>query len=90
MDEFGIWSNFTDILGFVKAKVDSSTTYSYDQRRYQNSKIKYFDAALSNVPNDENISVDQSYNSKKEKIDAVNCNKPSVSIYSQTHTRIEE
>ena len=53
MDEFGIWSNFIDILGFVKAKVDSSTTYSYDQKRHQNSKIKYFDAAFSNVPNDE-------------------------------------
>ena len=86
MDEFGIWSNFTDTLGFVKAEVDSSITYSYDQRRHQNSKIKYFDAAFSNVPNDENISVDQSYNSKKENFDAANCNKPNVSISSQHHT----
>ena len=31
IDEFGIWSKFIDILGFVKAEVDSSTTYSYDQ-----------------------------------------------------------
>ena len=41
IDEFGVWSNFTDILGFVKAEVDSSTTYSYNQKRHQNSKIKY-------------------------------------------------
>ena len=34
MNEFGIWSNFIDILGFVKAEVDSSNTY--DQRRHQN------------------------------------------------------
>ena len=89
MDEFGIWSNFTDILGFVKAEVNSLITYSYDHKRCQNSKIKYFDAAFSNVPNDENISVDQNYNSKKETFDAANCNEPSVSISSQTHTRIE-
>ena len=49
MDEFGIWSIFTDILGFVKAEVDSSTTYSYNWKRHQNSKFKYFDAAFSNV-----------------------------------------
>ena len=88
MDTFGIWSNFTDTLGFVKAEVDSSITYSYDQRRHQNSKIKYFDAAFSNVPNDENISVEQRYNSEKENFDAANCNKPNVLISSQTHTRI--
>ena len=55
MDEFGIWSKFTDTLYYVKAEVDSSITYAYDQRRHQNSKTKYFDAAYSNVPNDENM-----------------------------------
>ena len=74
MDEFGNWSNFTDTLGFVKAKVYSSITYLHDQRRHQNSKNKYFDAAFSNVSNDENISVDQSHNSKKENFDAAKCN----------------
>ena len=88
--EFGIWSNFTDILGFVKSEVDSSTTCSYNQKRHQNSKIKYFDAAFSNVVIDENISVDQTYNSKKENFDAANCIKPNVSISSQTLTRMEE
>ena len=90
IDEFGIWSNFIDILSFVKAEVDSSTTYAYDQGRHQNSKIKYFDAVFSNVPNDENISVDQSYNSKKENFDAAKCNEPNVSISLQTHTKIEQ
>ena len=37
MDEPGIWSKLTDTLQYVKAKVDSSVTYSFDQRRYQNS-----------------------------------------------------
>ena len=46
MDEFGIWSNFVEILDFVKAGVDSSITYPYDLKRHQNSKIKYFDAAF--------------------------------------------
>ena len=26
IDEFGIWSDVIDILGFVKAEVDSATT----------------------------------------------------------------
>ena len=67
LDEFGIWSNFVEILDFVKAGIDSSVTCSYDLKRHQNSKIKYFDAAFSNVPNIENILTDQNYNSKKEK-----------------------
>ena len=58
MDESGIWSILTDTLHYVKHEVDSSVTYSYDQRRHQNSKSRYFDAAFSNVPNDENILVD--------------------------------
>ena len=56
MDESGIWSIHTDTLHYVKPEVDSSVTYSYDQRRHQNSKTKYFDAAFSNIPDDENIS----------------------------------
>ena len=47
--------NFVEILDFVKAGLDSSVTCSYDLKRHQNSKIKYFDAAFSNVPNIEDI-----------------------------------
>ena len=65
MDGSVIWSILTNTLHYVKPEVDSSVTYSYDQKIYQNSKSKYFDAAFSNVPNEENISVDQNYNSKK-------------------------
>ena len=36
------------------------------------------------------VSLDQKYNSKKEHFDAANCNKPSGSTYSQTHTKIEQ
>ena len=90
LDEFGIWSNFVEILDFVKAGLDSSVTCSYDLKRHQNSKIKYFDAAFSNVPNIENILTDQNYNSKKENFDAANCNKPNVSAFSQTPTRITQ
>ena len=43
--------------------------------------LKYFDAAFSNIPDDENISVDQTYNSKKENFDAANYNVPNVPIY---------
>ena len=82
---------FFEILDFVKAGVDSSVSYPYDLKRHQNSKIKYFDAAFSNVSNIENISVDQNCNSKKENFDAANCNKPNVFfIFSQTPTRIEK
>ena len=90
LDEFGIWSNFVDILDFVKAGLDSSITYTYDLKRHQNSRIKYFDAAFSNVPNIENILADQNYNSKKENFDAANCNKPNVSAFSQTPARITQ
>ena len=90
LDEFGIWSNFVEILDFVKAGLDSSVTCSYDLKRHQNSKIKYFDAAFSDVPNIENILTDQNYNSKKENFDAANCNKPNVSVFSQTPTRIAQ
>ena len=90
MDEFGIWSNFVEILDFVKAGLDSSVTYSYDLKGHQNSKIKYFDATFSNVPNIENIVVDKNYNSKKENFDVANCNKPNVITFLQTPTRIEQ
>ena len=90
LDEFGIWSNFVGILDFVKAGLDSSVTCSYDLKRHQNSKIKFFDAAFSNVPNIENILTDQNYISKKENFDAANCNKPNVSAFSQTPTRITQ
>ena len=67
MDETGIWSILTDTLHYVKPEVESSVTYPNDQRRHQNSKCKYFDAAFSNIPNnDANISVDHTYNSKKK------------------------
>ena len=71
MDETGIWSILTDTLHYVKPEVDSSVTYSYDQRRHQNAKSRYFDAAFSNVPNEKNILVDQTVNSKKENFDPV-------------------
>ena len=90
LDEFGIWSKFVEILDFVKAGLDSSVTCSYDLKRHQNSKIKYFDAAFSNVPNIENILTDQNYNPKKENFDAANCNKPNVSAFSQTPNRIAQ
>ena len=90
MHEFGIWSSFLDILDFVRAEVDSLGTYAYDQRKHLNSSIRYFDVACSKVLNNENSSLDQNYNSKKEHFDAANCNKPSSSTYSQTHTKIEQ
>ena len=39
MDESGIWSILTDTLQYVKAEVDSSVTYLFDQKRFQ----RYFD-----------------------------------------------
>ena len=74
----------------MKAGLDSSVTYSYYLKIHQNSNIKYFDVAFSNVPNIEKISVDQNYNSKKENFDAANCNKPNVSTFSQTPIRIAQ
>ena len=90
IDEFGIWSSFLDILDFVRAEVDSLGIYAYDQKKHQNSRKRNFDVAYSNVPNDENRSLDQKYNSKKEHFDAANCNKPSGSTNSQTHIKIEQ
>ena len=68
MDESGIWSILTDTLHYVKPEIDSSVIFSYDQKRHQNSKSKYFDAAFSNIPDDENPAVDQTYNVKKEEL----------------------
>ena len=90
MDEFGIWSSFLDILDFVRAEFDSLDIYANDQKKHQNSRRRYSDVTYSNVPNDENRSLDQKYNSKKEHFDAANCNKPSGSANSQTHTKIEQ
>ena len=84
MDESGIWSILTDTLHYVKSEIDSSVIFSYDQKRHQNSKSKYFDAALSNIPNEiDNYSVDYTYNAKEENFDAANYNVPNVPIYSQ-------
>ena len=84
MDESGIWSILTDTLHYVKPEIDSSVIFSYDQKRHQNSKSRYFDAAFSNIPN-ENIdhSVDHTYNAKDENFDAANYNVPNVPVYSQ-------
>ena len=81
---------FLDILDFMKAEVDSLGINAYDQRKHLNSRNRYFDVAYLKVPNDENNSIDQNYNSKKENFNAAKCNKPSVSTYSQTHTKIEQ
>ena len=51
MDESGIWSILTDTLLYVKAEVDSSVTYSFDQKRFQNSKSKYFDEKSNDFSN---------------------------------------
>ena len=86
MDRSGIWPILTDTFQYVKAEVDSSVTYSFDQKRYQNSKSRYFDEKLndfSNISTNDNTSVDKNYNSKKENFDAANYNVPNVPIYSQ-------
>ena len=67
MDESGIWSILTGTLHYVKPEIESSVIFSYDQKRHQNSKSKYFDAAFSNIPDeDDNHSVDYIYNTKQE------------------------
>ena len=68
----------------MKSEIGSSVIFSYDQKRHQNSKSKYFDAALSNIPNEiDNHSVDYTYNAKEENFDAAKYNVPNVPIYSQ-------
>ena len=71
MDGSGIWSKLSDTSQYLKAEVDSSVTYSFDQKKHQI-------AALSNKLTDDNISVDKIFNSKKQNIDASNCNIPNV------------
>ena len=83
MDESGIWSIPADTLHYVMSEIDSSVIFSYDQKRHQNSKSKYFDVAFSNIPDDENLLVDQTYNAKKEDFDAANYNVPNFPTYSQ-------
>ena len=70
MDGSGIWSKLHQ--KYVKAEVNSSVTYLFDQKKHQI-------AALSNKPTDDNISVDKNFNSKKQNFDAANCNVPNVS-----------
>ena len=82
MDESGIWSILTDTLQYVKAEVDSSVIYSFDQKRFQNSKSKYFDEKSDDFSN-KNTSIDKNFNAKKENFDAANYNVPNVPIYSQ-------
>ena len=71
MDGSGIWSKLSDTSQYVKAEVNCSVTYPFDQRKHQI-------AALLNKPTDENTSVDKIYNSKKQNFDAENCNVPNV------------
>ena len=82
MDESGIWSILTDTLQYVKAEVDSSVTYSFDQKRFQNSKSRYFDEKSDDFSN-KNTSIDKNFNAKKENFYAANYNVPNVPIYSQ-------
>ena len=82
MDESCIWSILTDTLQYVKAEVDSSVTYSFDQKRFQNTKSKYFDQKSDDFSN-KNTSIDKNFNAKKENFDAANYNVPNVPIYSQ-------
>ena len=82
MDESCIWSILTDTLQYVKAEVDSSVTYSFDQKRFQNSKSRYFDEKSDDFSN-KNTSLDKNFNAKKENFDAANYNVPNVPIYSQ-------
>ena len=71
MDESGIWSKLSDTSQYVKAKVNSTVTYSLDQKKHQI-------AALSNKSTDDNTSVEIILKSKKQNFDAANCNVPNV------------
>ena len=53
------------------------------RKKHQNSKSKYLDAAFSNIPDDENHSVDHTYNAKQENFDAANYNVSNVPVYLQ-------
>ena len=69
MDGSGIWSKPSDTSQYVKAEINSSVTYSFEQKKHQI-------AALSNKCTDDNTSVDKIFNSKKQNFDAANCNVP--------------
>ena len=71
MDGSGIWSKLSDTSQNVKAEVNRSVIYPFDQRKHQI-------AALSNKPTDDNTSVDKNFNSQKQNFDAENCNVPNV------------
>ena len=71
MDGSGIWSKLSDTSQYVKAEVYSSVTYLFDQRKHQI-------AAISKKPTGDNISVNKTFNSKKQNFDAANCNVPNV------------
>ena len=83
MDESGIWSILTDNLQYVKTETDILLTCSFDLKRHWNVN-KYFDAALLGKSIDDNSSVEQAYNSKKENFDDANYNIPNVPVYNQT------
>ena len=89
MDESGIWSILTDTSQYVKAEVDSSVTYSFDQERFQNSKSRYFDEKSEDLSN-KNTSIDKNFNAKKENFDAAKYNVPNVPIYSQQLFFVED
>ena len=77
MGGFGIWSKLSDTSQYVKAEVNSSVIYPFDQRKHQI-------AALSNKPTDDNTSVDKNFNSKKQNFDAANCNVPNIFHHGRT------
>ena len=69
-------------IHMIKEGIKIQKLYSYDQRRHNNSKGKYFDATFSNIPNDDgNISVNQKCNSKKENLDVANYNVHNVPVH---------
>ena len=70
MDESGIWSILTDTLQYVKAEVDSSVTYSFDQERFKNSKSRYFDGKSDDFFKTKIHQLNKNFNAKKENFDA--------------------
>ena len=84
------WSILTDTLQYVKAEVDSSVTYSFDQKRFQNSKSRYFDEKSDDFSN-KNTSIDKNFNAKKENFDAANYNVPNcTNIFTATVPKFVE
>ena len=85
MDESGIWSKLTDTLQYVKAEVDSSVTYSFDQKRSRLRSRSSQDTLMESQMTfqTKNTSIDKNFNAKKENFDAANYNVPNVPIYSE-------